>query len=77
MALDEPLRIVLPPELPQGLAQLGDGGEVPDPEQVLLQRPDEAFGHTVALGSRTKLGELVSPRKISSRWKSSLMEALP
>jgi hypothetical protein len=28
-------------------------------------------------GSRTKLGELVNPRKASSCWKSPLMEALP
>jgi hypothetical protein len=28
-------------------------------------------------GSRTKLGELVLPRKVNSRRKSSLMDALP
>src|SRR5947199_2244429 len=36
VAFDQPLLVVPPPELPQGLEQLRDGGERPDPEQVLL-----------------------------------------
>jgi hypothetical protein len=52
MALDQPLLIVPPLELAEGLDQLGDRGEVPDPEQVLLQGPDEAFGDAVGLRSR-------------------------
>jgi hypothetical protein len=36
VTLDRPLPVVAPAELPQGLGQLGDHGEVSAPEQVLL-----------------------------------------
>src|SRR5262249_27292195 len=46
---DHPLLIVTPPKLLQGLDQLGDRGEVPDPEDVLLEGSDKTFGDAVAL----------------------------
>ena len=49
MLLDEPLAVVLVLELEQGQAQLLNGGEVADPEQLLFQRPDEALRNSVAL----------------------------
>jgi hypothetical protein len=64
VALDGPLLIVLPPELPQGLAQPGDGGEVPDSEQALLQRPDEAFGHTGAFGLTHQAQRTGQPQEV-------------
>jgi hypothetical protein len=73
VALDQPLLVVPSLELPEGLDEFGYPGEVPDPKQVLRQSLDKSFGDPIALGSRTKLGELVMPRKVSSCWKSSLM----
>jgi len=35
--LDQPLAVVSPIELPEGLDELGDGSDVPHPAQVLLQ----------------------------------------
>jgi hypothetical protein len=52
MPLDEPLLVVPPPELPEGLDQLRDGGEVADPEQVLLQGSDKSLGDAIGLRSR-------------------------
>jgi hypothetical protein len=40
MPLDQPVLVVGFPELDQRLAELLDGLEGPDPEQVLLQRPE-------------------------------------
>src|SRR4051812_1228940 len=48
VALDRPLPVVPPPELPQGLDQVRHRGEGPGPEQVLLQRADGALRHPVA-----------------------------
>jgi hypothetical protein len=39
VASDQPPLVIGPLELAQGLDQLGGGGEVPDPEQVLLDLP--------------------------------------
>src|SRR5690348_14351571 len=50
MELDQPLLIAPPLELAEGLDQIGDRGEVPDPEQVLLQGPDEALRDPVSFG---------------------------
>ena len=44
MPLDQPASVVGPPELDEGEAEFLDGSEGPDPEQVLLQRPDEPLG---------------------------------
>src|SRR4051812_5852416 len=50
MPFDEPGRVVGLPEDQQGLPKLLDGVEGPQPEQVLLQGPDEALGTAIALG---------------------------
>src|SRR5262249_61328890 len=49
MSPDQPLVVVPPLELLEGLDQLDDGGEVADPQQVLFQGPDGAFSDAVAL----------------------------
>ncbi len=41
VALDDPGLVVAPPELQQRQAELLDGGEAPDPQEVFLQGPDE------------------------------------
>src|SRR5918994_4908083 len=50
VALDDPGLVVAPLELQQGQAQLLDGLEAMQPQQVLLQRADEALDAAVALG---------------------------
>src|ERR671910_276651 len=50
VALDDPGLVVGALELQQRQAQLLDGGEAPYPQQVLLERPDEALDAAVALG---------------------------
>ena len=47
MPLDQPAFVVGLPEVDELEAELLDGPEGPDPEQVLLQRPDEALGAAV------------------------------
>src|ERR671927_1595526 len=49
VALDQPGRVVSLAEGEQRLTQLLDRGEAPHPQQVLLQRADEALGAAVAL----------------------------
>ena len=44
MALEDPAPVVLVLEAVQGAAEIFDGVEVPEPEQVLFQDADEAFG---------------------------------
>src|SRR3954451_19802146 len=60
MPLDQPGRVVGLAEGEQRLTQLLDRGEAPHPQQVLLQRADEALGAAVALrrphGRRRALG---------------------
>ena len=48
--LDQPVFVVAAPEVDKGSAEILDGVEGPDPEQVLLQRPDKPLGAAVALG---------------------------
>src|SRR3954452_25535807 len=48
VALDQPGRVVGLPEREQRLPQLLDGLEGPYPEQVFLQRTDEALGAAIA-----------------------------
>ncbi len=50
VSLDDPGPVVGVLEGVEGLTQLLDGGETADPQQVLLQRPDEALDAAVALG---------------------------
>jgi hypothetical protein len=42
------------PELEEGKPEFLDGAEGPDPQEVLLQRPDEPLGAAVALGGADK-----------------------
>jgi hypothetical protein len=49
MAGDQPVGVVPGGEIEQCQAQLLDGLEVADPEQVFLQSPDEALSDAVAL----------------------------
>ena len=49
VALDQPVLVVLVPDLLQGRLQVIHGSQCPDPEQVFLQRLDEALGTAVAL----------------------------
>ena len=51
VALGQPVFVVSPPEVDQREAELLDGPERPDPEQVLLERADELLGTAVALRS--------------------------
>ena len=50
MPLDQRVFVVGPPEVDQGEAQFLDRPEGADPEQVLLERPDETLGAAVAFG---------------------------
>jgi hypothetical protein len=50
VALDQPAFVVGPSEVNEGEAELLDGPDGPDPEQVLLQRADEALGAAGVLG---------------------------
>ena len=50
VAFDQPLLVVTPPELPKGVGELRDRGEMPHPQQVLLQGTNEPFGNAIALG---------------------------
>jgi hypothetical protein len=52
VSLDQPLLVVPPPELPEGLDQLGHGRETFDPKQVRFQRADEALRDAIGLRSR-------------------------
>ena len=56
VAFDQPALVVGPPELDEGEAEFLDGPEGPDPEEVLLERSDEALGATVALGGADEGG---------------------
>src|SRR5687767_1753042 len=56
MAPDQPSFVVGPLEVEQGETELLDGVEGPDPEQVLLERPDEALGAAVPFGRPDKGG---------------------
>ena len=50
MAGDQPVGVVPSGEIEQRQAQLLDGLEVAHPQEVFLQRTDEALGDAVALG---------------------------
>jgi hypothetical protein len=68
MTLDDPGLVVGVLERVEGLAQLLDGGEALDPEQVLLSVRMNRSAQPLPSGSRTKAGELAMPRKASSAW---------
>src|SRR3954469_23618509 len=75
LPFDQPACVVDLPKDEQRLTELLDGVERAHPEQVLLERADEALGTAIPLafpsGARTKAGELSMPRKASSFWKAS------
>ena len=48
--LEHPVLVVRPLELQQGQTEFRDRLEAPHPQEVLLQRADEALGDSVALG---------------------------
>ena len=60
MAFDQPLLVIPPPEFAQGLDQLHDRGEAPDPKQVLLQGANESFRDAIGLRSRMHLIRTIS-----------------
>jgi hypothetical protein len=68
MALDDPGLVVGALELQQRQAQLLDGGEAADPQQVSLRVRMNRSTRPLPSGARTKAGELSMPRKASSRW---------
>ncbi len=68
LALDDPGLVVGLPEPLECQAQLFDGVEAADPQEVLLQHPDEALGAAVALG-------LADEGRRLSRPKASLLQA--
>ena len=51
---DQPVFVVGPLEGEQGKPELLDGAEGPEPQEVLLQGPDEALGAAVAFGRADK-----------------------
>ena len=77
MPFDQPGCVVGVAERGEGCLQFLQCREGADPEQVLLEGADKPFGTAVALGARTKAGELSMPRKVSSCWKASAMYWLP
>ena len=50
MPFDAPALVVADAEVGEGLVELVDGREEAQPEQLLLERADEALGTAVALG---------------------------
>ena len=61
-ASDQPYGVAGVLEREERLAQLLESVEGLHPQEVVLQRADEALGAAVVLGSRTKAGELVAPK---------------
>ena len=77
VALAQPMLVVIVLELLAALSQFLDGLEGCDPEQIFLERSDEALGTAVPSGARTKDGEEVAPNQAISFWKSWLMSCEP
>jgi hypothetical protein len=67
MALPQPRGVIDIGKIGDPLAECLDGREVPDPEQLLLQRPDDSLRHAVAL-RLTYEGLSIQRRSILS-WK--------
>ena len=66
---DQPAFVVGPPELDQCMAEFLDGAECPDPEQVFLQRPDEAFGAAVAMKGQEAFHPISEGDRASRPWR--------
>jgi hypothetical protein len=56
VALEEPLGVVAPDEAGHGLAELVDGVVQLDPQALVLQRADPAFGAASVSGSPRNVG---------------------
>ena len=67
--LDDPGLVVGLPERLERQAQLLDGVEAPDPEQVFLQHPDEALGAAVAFGLADEGRRACDAEEAVSAWK--------
>jgi IS5 family transposase len=63
VALPQPGGVVEGGEFGQCESQLLDGGEVPDPEQLFLQRADDPLGDAVALGLAHEGGRAGDPHE--------------
>ena len=70
VALEDPAPVVGVLEGVEGAAEVFDGVEAPDPQQVLLETRMKRSAHPWPSGSRTKAGELSRPRTSSSCGKS-------
>jgi len=58
-----PLLVVRPLELEEGQAELLDGLETPHPQQILLERADEAFRDAVAFGLSHETRRALDPEE--------------
>lgn len=77
MPLDQPLAVVPILELQQGQAKLLPRLELPQPEQLLLQRPDEPLGASVALGLAHERRAGVDPEEPQLLLEQIRQQALP
>ena len=71
MPFDEPGRVVELPKDEQRLTKLFDAVKGPHPEQVLLERADEALGAAVPLGSAHEGG-----RALDAEERKLLLEGI-
>lgn len=77
MTLDEPVLVV---DLEPGVerqAQLLDGVEELQPQQLLFERAEKRSAQPLPSGARTKAGDDSMPRKARSSWKCSLAYWVP
>ena len=73
VALDDPFVVVGALELEDRLAEVLDGLEPPDPEQVLLERSAKALGAAVAFRCTDEGGRARRAEEAELVWKSPLM----
>ena len=64
VALEDPAPVVLVLEGVEGAAEVLDGVEAPEPEQVLLQDADEALDAAVALGLADERGRAFEAEEV-------------
>ena len=77
MALHDPGPVVGVLERVERLAQVLDGGEAADPEEVLLERADEPLGAAIALGLTDEGGRRLDPEEGEFGLESSATYWLP
>ena len=61
--LEHPLFVVCPLEREQGQAEVFDGLEAPHPQEIFLQRADEALRHAVTFGRSHKARGTLNPEE--------------